>query len=327
MSIRVASSRISRWLSAATALIAPVCLAANPPNNLIPLKEDPGLQVDMRMRSPTETIAALQLQPGYHLELVASEPDVISPVLCAWDGNGRMYVAEMRSYMLDINGTNEKDKISRVSRWEDTKGTGVYDKHTVFVDNMMLPRMVLPLDDRILIRETDTKDIYAFRDTKGTGVADDKQLFFPGGPAGGNLEHQASGLLWNIDNYIYTSVENTRYRYTRGKVETEPLGSHQMGQWGLTFDDTGRVFCNTAGGENPGWGFQVNPLYGDIRLKGELSEGFVAVYPLLKLTDVQGGPSRHYPGGGLNHFTGCAGGSIYRGDALPADLEGDYILP
>ena len=279
-----------------------------------------------RMRSPQETISMIHLQPGYHLELVASEPDIMAPVVCTWDGNGRMYVAEMRSYMLDINGRKEKAKISRVVRLEDTHGDGNYDKLSVFADHLLLPRMVLPLDERILIRETDTKDIYAYRDTKGTGTADEKTLFFKGGPAGGNLEHQASGLIWNIDNYIYTTVEPTRYRYTRGRVETEPLKAH-YGQWGIASDDTGRLIFNTAGGENPGLGFQFNPVYAEFDARGELADGFVQVYPLLKFTDVQGGPMRLWPGGGLNHFTGCAGGCIYRGDALPADLEGDYLLP
>jgi len=123
-----------------------------------------------------------------------------------------MYVAELRSYMLDINGSKEKQKVSRVIRLEDTKGNGSYDKLTVLADNLMLPRMVLPLDDRILVRETDTKDIYAYRDVKGDGKDIEKTLFFQGGPVGGNLEHQASGLMWNIDNWIYTTVEPTRLR-------------------------------------------------------------------------------------------------------------------
>ena len=314
----------------AAASAAPVLTAAPQAPVAAPTTEQ-SVAPDMHMRSPVETIAALQLPPGFHLELVAAEPDIISPVVCAWDGNGRMYVAEMRSYMLNINGEHEKDPISRVSRWESTKGDGVYDKHSVFIDHMMLPRMVLPLDDRILVRETDTKDIYCYRDTKGTGTADEKTIAYAGGPCGGNLEHQASGLLWNIDNWAYTSVENTRYRFSitdKGVTAvTDKLKSTQLGQWGLALDDTGRLFCNTAGGENPGWGFQVSPVYADLRLPGELAEGFVAVHPLLKLTDVQGGPSRLWPGGGLNHFTGCAGGSIYRGDALPGDMYGDYILP
>ena len=255
---------------AMAAAFAPLASMAAPQNTVPTPATQPASFPDMRTRSPQQTIADTHVLSGYHLELVASEPDIISPVVCAWDGNGRMYVAEMRSYMLDINASNEKDLISRVSRWEDTKGNGVYDKHTVFIDKMLLPRMVLPLDDRILVRETDSKDIYAYRDTKGIGVADEKTLFFKGGPCGGNLEHQASGLLWNIDNWVYTTVEPTRYRFTGGKVVAEQISAH-LGQWGLALDDTGRTFFNTAGGENPGFGFQVNPMYGDLRLRGELS--------------------------------------------------------
>ena len=44
-----------------------------------------------------------------------------------------------------------------------TKGDGVYDKHTVFADKLLLPRMILPLDKgRVLIGETDTNDLYLY---------------------------------------------------------------------------------------------------------------------------------------------------------------------
>jgi mono/diheme cytochrome c family protein len=281
---------------------------------------------DMSMRSPQDEAAATRLQPGYHLELVASDPDLISPVLCTWDGDGRMYVAEMRSYMLDINGSDEHQHDSRVSRWEDTKGNGTYDKHTVFADKLMLPRMVLPLDDRILIRETDTKDIYSYRDTKGMGVADEKQPFYIGGPRSGNLEHQPSGLLWDIDNWVYQTAENERFRYQDGKFEMGKLPM-SSGQWGIAMDDTGRLIFAEAGAERPAHDFQVPLQYGPISFKGEVPTEFNQVYPLLRLTDVQGGPTRLWPDGGLNHFTGCAGPSVYRGDALPKDLYGDYIVP
>jgi mono/diheme cytochrome c family protein len=281
---------------------------------------------DMSMRSPQEELAATHLQPGYHLELVASDPDLISPVLCTWDGDGRMYVAEMRSYMLDINGSDEQQHDSRVSRWEDTKGNGTYDKHTIFADRLMLPRMVLPLDDRILIRETDTKDIYSYRDTKSAGVADEKKPFYIGGPRGGNLEHQPSGLLWDIDNWVYQTAENERFRYKDGKFEMGKLPM-SSGQWGIAMDDTGRLIFAEAGAERPAHDFQVPLQYGPISFKNEVPPEFTAVYPLLRLTDVQGGPQRLWPDGGLNHFTGCAGPSIFRGDALPKDLYGDYIVP
>ena len=41
------------------------------------------------------------LPTGYRMELVAADPDVISPTLIEFDGNGRMYVGEMISYMMD----------------------------------------------------------------------------------------------------------------------------------------------------------------------------------------------------------------------------------
>ena len=72
----------------------------------------------------------------------------------AFDGNGRMYVVEMRTYMQDIDGTGEHDRKSRVSRHESTKGDGKFDKHAVFADGLVVPRMVLPVQDSVLIGET-----------------------------------------------------------------------------------------------------------------------------------------------------------------------------
>src|SRR5581483_11229181 len=62
--------------------------------------------------SPEESVKLVQLPPGYHLELVLSEPVIREPVLSVFDGNGRLYVAEMRSFMQDADATNEKARIS-----------------------------------------------------------------------------------------------------------------------------------------------------------------------------------------------------------------------
>ena len=49
------------------------------------------------------------LPTGYRMELIAAEPDVISPTLIEFDGNGRMYVGEMISYMMDANASREHE--------------------------------------------------------------------------------------------------------------------------------------------------------------------------------------------------------------------------
>jgi hypothetical protein len=49
--------------------------------------------------SPAESIRAFQLADDQlMIELVAAEPDVVSPVAVSWDENGRMYVTEMSDY-------------------------------------------------------------------------------------------------------------------------------------------------------------------------------------------------------------------------------------
>ncbi|MFP6892554.1 MAG: hypothetical protein VCA18_02305, partial [Opitutales bacterium] len=155
-----------------------------------------------------ESHKSIELPEGYSLELVLSEPRIEEPVAMAWDGNGVLYVVEMRTYMQTADATGEQEPRSRISRHEDTNGDGVYDKSTVFIDKLLLPRMVLPLDDRVMVGITNTLDLWNYRDTDGDGVADEKVKVFEGGNRGGNMEHQPSGLIWNLDNWIYITYQN-----------------------------------------------------------------------------------------------------------------------
>jgi hypothetical protein len=170
--------------------------------------------------TPEEELETFELAPGYVAELVAAEPQVQEPVLTVWDGNGAMYVAEMRSYMQDENGTGTKTlRNGRIKRLVDLDGDGRMDKSTIFIDNLNLPRMILPLDDWIAIRETDTMDVVAYRDTDGDGVADESKMLYERGPYSRNgpktsVEHQDSGMLWNLDNQIYITYNMERYQFT-----------------------------------------------------------------------------------------------------------------
>lgn len=274
-----------------------------------------------------EAMARIKVPPGYRLELVASDPTIVHPVLCTWDGDGRMYVAEMRTYMRDVDGTNENDPVSRVTRLTDTNGDGVMDKSTVFADNLVLPRMVLPLDDRVLIAETYTGKFLSYRDANGDGVSDEKKEVYSGSPTKANLEHQDSALQWGVDNYIYSGTLGRRFRFSGDAMEPNQMWGGSS-QWGLAMDDMGRVFCSSAGGEKPAYGFQQHPTYGNLALPGETEVGFDETFPIVQTLDTQGGLGRIHPTKGtLARFTGVAGQSIFRGDRLPKDLNGDYILP
>ncbi|AWB66020.1 hypothetical protein C2869_06015 [Saccharobesus litoralis] len=276
--------------------------------------------------SPEDSLATMVLQDGYKMELVAHEPMVEEPVLATFDGNGRMYVAEMLTYMQDVDGTGQMKPISRIKRLEDTDNDGVMDKYTIFADKLLLPRMILPLEDgKILARETNTFDLLLLEDTDGDGVADKRTRVFKGGKRGGNLEHQPSGLIWGIDNWLYVTYTNARYRVKGDKVIRQPI-RFGGGQWGLGQDEAGRLYYSAAGAEDPVFSFQQPSVYGMIPIEGETADGFNEVFPIEQIPDVQGGKPRLRPDNSLTVFTGIAGQSVYLGDKLP-ELYGNYIAP
>jgi mono/diheme cytochrome c family protein len=310
-----------------------------------------------RPRTPAEEAEGFMLPTGYRMELVASEPDVISPVVIEFDGNGRMYVVEMISYMMDANASREHDPISRISRWESTKGDGRYDKHTIFADHLVAPRMILPLQDgAILTSETDSDDLIKLSDTNGDGVADRREVVFTGiGQSGdANIEHQKAGLLWNMDNWIYTTYNPFRIRWTPGgflRETTAPNG----GQWGVGSDDDGKPWFVDAGGERGPMNFQYPIHYGGFSpcppagrggragapaaqpvtpnpncppgMENGFEKDFAVVWPSPGIGDMQGGIGRtRMPAQNLNHFTAATGPAIVRGDRLPADLKGHLLF-
>ena len=277
--------------------------------------------------SPQESLERMYLPKGYRMELVASEPMIAEPVAIAWDGNGKLYVAQMMTYMQDIDANDEDQPWSRISTLEDTDGDGKMDKTVVFLDSITLPRIMLPLDDRVIVGETYNRSLYSYRDTNGDGVADEKILLFQDTVRDNrNLEHQDANLLWSIDNWLYVTNKSLRYRFTDGKFICDTLPEAGSGQWGLTQDETGRLFFSRAGTEIPALGFQQHPSYGNLELENPWDESFMEPWPLIPTPDVQGGLQRIRPDSTLNRFTAVAGQEIFLGDKMPP-AYGDLFIP
>jgi mono/diheme cytochrome c family protein len=279
-------------------------------------------------KRPEEQAKTFLLPTGYRMEIVASDPDIIMPSAMEWDGNGRMFVVEMRTYMLSADGADKYKPISRISMWESTKGDGKYDKHTVFVDNLVLPRFVLPLDgNSILTNETETQDVFKYTDTNNDGVADKKELWYTGvGRPGNNLEHQQSGFVWGMDNWIYSTYNAFRFRWTPTGIVREATGPNG-GQWGLTQDEDGKMWFVDAGGERGPMNFQVPIHYGAFTVPDQFEPGFDVVWPAPGIGDMQGGMGRiRQPLANLNHFTATTGPEIVHGHRLPDTLRGSLLF-
>src|SRR5258705_13859927 len=72
--------------------------------------------------SPAEELKTIYMPPGYHLELVASEPLIQDPVVIDWDSQGRLWLIELPGYKPDIQTPHHNDPVGRAVFLQDTNG-------------------------------------------------------------------------------------------------------------------------------------------------------------------------------------------------------------
>src|SRR5262249_21508740 len=154
--------------------------------------------VEPQALSPEASLRSIRTRPGFTVELVAAEPLVQSPIAFAWGPDGKLWVVEMGDYPLGADGKGKPG--GRVKYLEDTKGTGKYDKATVFIDNLSFPTSVMPWRKGVIV--TCAPEIFYAEDTKGTGKAD-VRIPLDTGFREGNPQHRANSLVWGLDNWVY----------------------------------------------------------------------------------------------------------------------------
>ena len=264
--------------------------------------------------SPAASIGLMQVADGFEVKLVAAEPLVSTPIALTFDYDGRMWVVEMDGYMPDTAGTGEDIPNGKVVILEDSDKDGVADKRKVFLDSLVLPRAICLVDNGILVAEPPSLWYYEINNDK----PGKRTLVDAAYAEGGNVEHQANGLLRAMDNWIYNAKSDKRYRKMGDKWLIEQ--THFRGQWGITQDNYGRLYYNNNS-ENllgdyfaPGFGATNK----DQRGVAGFNEKIVAnnrVYPARP----NPGVNRGYMEGILDdslrlvNFTAASGPVVYRG--------------
>ena len=228
--------------------------------------------VEPQAKSAEASWRSIQTRPGFTTELMVAEPLVQDPIAFAWGPDGKLWVVEMADYPLGLDGKGKPG--SRVKFLEDTKGTGVYDKATLFLDNLPFANGVTPWRQGVLI--TCAPDIIYAEDTDGDGKADVRKVLFTGFFPG-NQQHRLNGLVWGLDNWLYGANGESggkvkslvkpdlkpmeirgrdfRLRPDDGMLDTT-IGQTQFGR---SRDDWGNWFGNNN--SNPLWHYALDDHY------------------------------------------------------------------
>ncbi|MDX2041749.1 MAG: HEAT repeat domain-containing protein [Acidobacteriota bacterium] len=304
-----------------------------------------------------ESLAKMHLSEDFNVEIFLTEPQVMSPTEMVFDENGRIYVAEMLDYPDDP--PPGKPVRSRIKLLEDNDGDGKYERVIVFADQVLQASGILPWKGGVIV--TSAPDIFWMKDTDGDGKADIKQVLFTGFPKV-NPEARITNPRYGIDNWIYFAnhgregritspahpereallVRGTDFRFNPTKDLAE--NSSGIAQFGLTFDEWGNEFItdNTTHLRHvilPYKYLSRAPLLEVPAVALNIYEGGVSPGKIFPLTGPQEWRKQRtvlrqqrYDEQGLNrtehvggYFSGASGGTVYNGDAWPAEYRGSIF--
>ncbi|MDO3384393.1 c-type cytochrome [Gilvimarinus sp. SDUM040013] len=298
-----------------------------------------------------KALQTFQAQSGFVVESVVSEPDIFNPVALSFDAKGRMWVAEMTTYMPDVFGEGEMQAQGNITLLEDTDGDGQVDKRRVFVSGVLLPRTVSMVKGGIFYADhTQLYFVEVLEDEQGIrlGLHEVVDAEYA---AGGSLEHKTNTMLYGIDNWYYNARSDKKYQ-TLPLTAAVPQGAEEIyrnqywklvkaetdyrGQWGLSMDDLGRLYHNG----------NSSPIHGEFLRPGALrrNPGFWPDAPAHAIGSNRVYPSRMNPGvnrgymdgilvkegadrGKLVNFTAASGSIVYRGSNFPSEYYGIGITP
>jgi putative membrane-bound dehydrogenase-like protein len=285
--------------------------------------------------SPQQSLATIRTKPNLQVDLVAAEPLVASPVAIDFGPDGRLWVAEMLDYPEGVDGKYKPS--GRIRVLESTRGDDIYDKATVFLENLPFPTGVTVWRNGVLICAS--PDIIYAEDTHRDGKADVVRKLFTGFGID-NFQARVNSLEYGLDNWVYGScglfggkikslvtgetiqLGDRDFRIQPDKGILEPATGRT--QQGRVRDDWGNWFgCDNS---NLCWHYPLADHY--LRRNPQVTPPASAVL-------VGGGddPNRLFPirsqvqlfklSGPPNRTTAACGIGVYRDDLLGSEYRGN----
>jgi putative heme-binding domain-containing protein len=199
-------------------------------------------------RSPREAIAAMTVPPGFQVELVAGEPDIVNPVAMTFDERGRIWITESLEYPRREPGKGR----DRVKVLEDTDGDGRADRFTVFADGLNIPSGIAVGHGGVWV--ANSPDLLFLQDRDGDGRADVREVVVTG--FGRDDTHELpNSLTWGPDGWLYgwNGVFNpSKVALHNGKTYSFTCAIFRIHPKTRVFE----IWCE--GTSNP-WGIAIDP--------------------------------------------------------------------
>lgn len=145
--------------------------------------------------------AAIELQPGFQIELVASEPLIKSPVAIAFDATGALWVVEMVDY-----SEQENDALGRLSKLVDTDLDGKMDQSQIIAEGLSWPTALACLTDRTWVAAA--PKLQEFKSDSGAPNAPWKSTTILEGFGRQNVQGLVNSFHFGLDGRLHVSTSS-----------------------------------------------------------------------------------------------------------------------
>jgi putative heme-binding domain-containing protein len=204
--------------------------------------------------TPQQQLGKFHLPAGFEIELVASEPDIYSPLSINFDKHGRLWVTDTFEYPFPPKGPGRDG----LKVFEDTDRDGTYDAVHTYVDGLSMPTGAEPIPGGAIVFSVPS--IFGCYDTDGDGAIDERRKLYT---EFGNIDAHGmnNGFTRWLDGWIYachgyansSEVEGSDghsismnsgngYRFQLDGSHIEHTWFGQVNPFGIAFDPLGNLF-------------------------------------------------------------------------------------
>ena len=158
-----------------------------------------------------EQASTFLLPAGYRMEFVASDPEINNPRLSSGTATPD-YVSEFRSYMRDADATGSTSRRAGSPLGKHQGRRRLRPAYRVR-RHVLFPRMILPID-KTAFSPTNAfgrrRQVLRYQ-RRRQGRQARCLLYGVGVGRDGNVEHEQSGFIWGLDNWICSTYNSFRF--------------------------------------------------------------------------------------------------------------------
>jgi len=208
-------------------------------------------------RTPEEAIKHMQVPPGFRVELVAAEPDIVNPVAMTFDERGRIWITESLEYPKKAAGPGK----DRVKVLESTKGDGKFDKVTTVIDGLNIPSGIAVGHGGVWVANSPDILFYPFEDFAGAKLG--KPQVVVTGFGRFDTHELPNSLTWGPDGWLYglngvfnrsvVKQDGKTFDFTCALFKIHPKTKKfelfcegTSNPWGLAFNENGDAFISAC---------------------------------------------------------------------------------